>query len=163
MKADIHRILAVRAVGPQSVSVAWDDGRTSTVDLAALIAGTPVLAPLRDETLFRRVHVGEDGWEIVWPTSSVSSASLADPADPIGEDAAVDAHHLERLAMEQSGAAMPREAFRAWRAANGLSLTAAARVLGISRRTVAYYESGTRIIPRLVRLACKGADTELRA
>ncbi|MEF3695845.1 helix-turn-helix domain-containing protein [Desulfolutivibrio sp.] len=154
MKADIHRILTVRAVGAQAVSVAWDDGRTSTVDLAALIAGTPVLAPLRDETLFRRVQVGEDGWEIVWPVG---------PAGSVGEDAAVDAHHLERLAMEQSGAAMPCETFRAWRAANGLSLTAAARVLGISRRTVAYYESGARIIPRLVRLACKGADLELRA
>lgn len=150
MKADIHRILAVRAVGPQAVSVAWDDGRTSTVDLAALIAGTPVLTPLRDETLFRRVQVGEDGWEIVWPVG------------PVGEDVAVDTHHLERLAMEQSGAAMPCETFRAWRAANGLSLTAAARVLGISRRSVAYYESGARIIPRLVRLACKGADMELR-
>lgn len=157
MKADIHRILTVRAVGAQAVSVAWDDGRTSTVDLTELIAGTPVLAPLRDETLFRRVQVGEDGWEIVWPTISASSAGSA------GEDAAVDAHHLERLAMEQSGAAMPCETFRAWRAANGLSLTAAARVLGISRRTVAYYESGARIIPRLVRLACKGADLELRA
>ena len=33
----------------------------------------------------------------------------------------------------------------------------------LSRRTVAYYESGARIIPKVVRLACKGAETELRA
>ena len=78
-------------------------------------------------------------------------------------DLAIDAHHLARLAMEQSGEAMPPETFRAWRAAHGLSLTRAAHVLGLSRRTVAYYESGARIIPKLVRLACKRAETELRA
>lgn len=96
-------------------------------------------------------------------TSEPKGSTLTPVVWPGGEDLAVDAHHLARVAMEQSGEAMPPETFRAWRAAHGLSLTRAAHVLGLSRRTVAYYESGARIIPKLVRLACKGAETELRA
>ena len=149
MKDTIKRIVAVQAAeAPYTVAVTWEDGKSSRVDLGALLDRTPVFAPLQDASLFRHVQVGEDGWEIVWPGS---------------EDLAVDAHHLARLAMEQSGEAMPPETFRAWRAAHGLSLTRAAQVLGLSRRTVAYYESGERIIPKVVRLACKGAETELRA
>jgi len=149
MKDTIRRITAVQAAeAPHSLSITWEDGQSIHVDLGALIERTPIFAPLQDACLFRQVQVGEDGWEIVWPG---------------GEDLAVDAHHLARLAMEQSGEAMPPETFRAWRAAHGLSLTRAAHVLGLSRRTVAYYESGARIIPKVVRLACKGAETELRA
>lgn len=149
MKDTIKRIVAVQAAeAPHTVAVTWEDGQSIRVDLGALLDRTPIFAPLRDASLFRQVQVGEDGWEIIWPGS---------------EDLAVDAHHLARLAMEQSGEAMPPETFRAWRAAHGLSLTRAAQVLGLSRRTVAYYESGERIIPKLVRLACKGAETELRA
>jgi DNA-binding XRE family transcriptional regulator len=149
MKDTIKRIVAVQAAeASHTVAVTWEDGKSSRVDLGVLVDRTPVFAPLRAASLFRQVQVGEDGWEIVWPGS---------------EDLAVDAHHLARMAMEQSGEAMPPETFRAWRAAHGLSLTRAAQVLGLSRRTVAYYESGARIIPKLVRLACKGAETELRA
>lgn len=149
MRDTIKRVVAVQAVeAPHTLAITWEGGQSIRVDLGALIDRTPIIAPLRDASLFRQVQVGEDGWEIVWPG---------------GEDLAVDAHHLARLAMEQSGEAMPPETFRAWRAAHGLSLTRAAHVLGLSRRTVAYYESGARIIPKLVRLACKGAETELRA
>jgi len=149
MKDTIKRIVAVQAAETShTVAVTWKDGQSTRVDLSTLLDRTPIFAPLRDASLFRQVQVGEDGWEIVWPGS---------------EDLAVDAHHLARLAMEQSGEAMPPETFRAWRVAHGLSLTRAAQVLGLSRRTVAYYESGARIIPKLVRLACKGAETELRA
>jgi DNA-binding XRE family transcriptional regulator len=149
MKDTIKRIVAVQAAeAPYGVAVTWEDGQSVHVDLGALFDRTPVFSPLREASLFRQVQVGEDGWEIVWPGS---------------EDLAVDAHHLARLTMEQSGEAMPPETFRAWRAAHGLSLTRAAQVLGLSRRTVAYYESGARIIPKVVRLACKGAETELRA
>lgn len=46
--------------------------------------------------------------------------------------------------------------FLRWRWRHGLSLAAAAEALGVSRRTVAYYASGTREVPRTVLLACKG-------
>jgi predicted transcriptional regulator len=57
---------------------------------------------------------------------------------------------------------MPRGDFRAWRERQGLSLTGAAQALGLSRRMVAYYESGERIIPKTVMLACKGVEWERR-
>lgn len=44
----------------------------------------------------------------------------------------------------------------AWRKANGLNRTAAARHLGISRRALFNYEEGARPVPRLVEVACSG-------
>jgi predicted transcriptional regulator len=66
------------------------------------------------------------------------------------------------LAGEQAGLLMPTGGVRAWRKPNGLSLALAAEVLGISRRVVAYYESGEHAIPRTVMLACEGWDALLR-
>jgi hypothetical protein len=50
-----------------------------------------------------------------------------------------------------------REALR-----NGLSLTAAAEALGLSRRMVAYYRTGAKPIPRVAWLACIGWETQHR-
>jgi transcriptional regulator with XRE-family HTH domain len=48
------------------------------------------------------------------------------------------------------------DVFRAWRTRHGLSLTAAAEALSLSRRMVAYYCSGDKPVPRNILLACKG-------
>jgi transcriptional regulator with XRE-family HTH domain len=60
--------------------------------------------------------------------------------------------------LEQKGEAMPAKEFRAWRERHKLSLSDAASALGLSRRTVAYYDQGQRIIPKVVWLATKGYD-----
>jgi len=39
---------------------------------------------------------------------------------------------------------------------HGLSLNAAADALGLSRRMIAHYRTGSRPIPRVVALACEG-------
>ncbi len=65
---------------------------------------------------------------------------------------------LWRLAQEQSGATMTAEAFRRWREAHAYSLDAAAAALGLSRRTIAYYEQGEKPIPRVVALATRGLE-----
>ena len=39
---------------------------------------------------------------------------------------------------------------------NDLSLDTAAQALGVSRRTLAYYRSGSKSVPRTVALACLG-------
>jgi transcriptional regulator with XRE-family HTH domain len=44
--------------------------------------------------------------------------------------------------------------FKSWLKTEGLSLTAASDLLGLSRRTIAYYASGERTIPRVVFIAC---------
>ena len=64
-----------------------------------------------------------------------------------------------RLAREQAARAEVVD-FTAWRAAHGLSMTEAAHNLGLSRRVVAYYESGAKPVPRLVALALKGFDAQ---
>ena len=60
-----------------------------------------------------------------------------------------------RVAAFQNGHADAAEFIR-WRWKHGLSLTAAAEALGLSRRTVAYYVSGEQQVPRTVLLALKG-------
>lgn|GEM_PF-2206193 len=46
--------------------------------------------------------------------------------------------------------------FDAWMKSHQLSLTTAAEALGISRRMIAHYRTGSRAIPKIVSLACKG-------
>jgi len=64
---------------------------------------------------------------------------------------------LRCMAREPADDARAREVFRAWRARN--QLTTAAAALGLSRRMIAYYDSGEREIPKTVRLACDGWET----
>ena len=52
--------------------------------------------------------------------------------------------------------------FKEWRQGPGLSLTQAAHILGLSRRMVAYYESGEKAIPKYMALACMGGSAEMR-
>jgi len=71
------------------------------------------------------------------------------------------AGRLWEMALGQNGHADAAEFIR-WRWQHGLSLTAAAEALGLSRRTVAYYLSGEQVVPRIVLLALKGWEQEER-
>lgn len=51
--------------------------------------------------------------------------------------------------------------FEAWVRQNDLSLQKVANLLGISRRTVAYYRNAEKEIPKLVFLATKAVSYEL--
>ncbi|HEX5453705.1 MAG TPA: helix-turn-helix transcriptional regulator [Stellaceae bacterium] len=99
-------------------------------------------APLRKNlVLFREVQVGEQGADILWPGDLDMSNDT-----------------LWRLAQEQSGATMSAAEFRHWRERHAYTLDAAARALGLSRRMIAYYETGERPIPRVVALATKALE-----
>jgi predicted transcriptional regulator len=63
------------------------------------------------------------------------------------------------MALEQNGRA-DAVAFIRWRWRNRLSLSKPAETLGLSRRMVAYYESGEQEVPRTVLLALKGWEAE---
>ena len=122
-----------------SVEVFWRSGRrqatSSLVDLAPLIFSKKIFAPLRDdETLFRTVHVVEDGAAIAWGA---------------GGEIDMAATTIESLADESMAPADFAEFLRR----NDLSLDSAAAQLGISRRLVAYYAK-ERAIPRYIALAC---------
>ncbi|MEK7862983.1 MAG: hypothetical protein AAB295_06935, partial [Chloroflexota bacterium] len=71
-----------------------------------------------------------------------------------GREIEIGADALWRMARRQVDG--ERVDFAAWRAAHGLSLAEAARGLGLSRRTIVYYDAGAKLVPRLVALALKG-------
>ena len=75
------------------------------------------------------------------------------------EDLDIGADRLYEMALEQNGRA-GAAAFIRWRWRNELSLSKAAETLGVSRRMVAYYESGEQGVPRTVLLALKGREVE---
>src|SRR4030095_10296710 len=127
---------------PYTLRIAWDHGGESLVDVSGLIATFRVYTPLRHAPdMFRQVHVGEYGTDIVWT-----------------DDLDMSADTLWRLAQEQSGATMSATAFHAWRERHHYTLNDAAEALGLSRRTVAYYDHGDKPIPRTVALATLGLE-----
>lgn len=143
----LPRIAKATAVRPYVLRVEFVSGAGHLVDVGRFVRELAVFAPLRERPgLFAEVRVGEWGADLGW-----------------GGDMELSATTLWRLALEQAGEAMSREEFRRWRAEHTLTLDGAAEVLGLSRRMVAYYDSGQRLIPKYVRLACRGAEQELRA
>ena len=82
--------------------------------------------------------IGEWGHSLVW----------SDTID-LGAD------RLYERCKEQAGELSPSQ-FDTWMKSHQLSLTTAAEALGISRRMVAHYRTGSRPIPKIVGLACKG-------
>jgi hypothetical protein len=131
-------IHAVKAKPPATLEIAWRAGGNSTVDVARLIKRFKLYAPLRNAALFARAKADPWGHAVNWP----------------GE-IDMGADQLYELAREQTGEWGP-ERFAAWMTKHGLSLNAAADALGLSRRMIAHYRTGSRPIPRVVALACEG-------
>lgn len=137
------RIQSIRYAGGHTIAVRWlgrDDRHT--IDLSKFVAGVKGLRALRDETKVAKASLGEDGFSVVWPGEL-----------DIGAD------RLFELALEQNGRSDTVEFLR-WRWRHALSLSDVAAALGLSRRMVAYYASGTREVPRTILLACKGWEME---
>ena len=127
---------------PLTIDVRWSHGGRDMIDVSNLVHAFRLYAPLRDDPdLFRSVHVGEHGVDVVWT-----------------DDIDMSNDTLWRLAQEQSGATMTPEAFRQWRERHRFTLDSAARALGLSRRTIAYYDQGKKPIPRVVALATRGLE-----
>jgi hypothetical protein len=138
------RVATVKTTGDYALRVRWTNDRTMHVDLNEMVHRLKGLRPLRDTKLFARAVLGEGGHSVAWP----------------GE-LDVGAGRLFELALEQNGRADAAEFIR-WRWKHGLSLSAAAEALGLSRRQVAYYLSGEREVPRYILLACKGWEVARR-
>ena len=56
----IGRIEGVATRGKRGLVVVWDDGGKAAIDLAAVIAARPQLAPLDDDGAFAAVRVSDD-------------------------------------------------------------------------------------------------------
>ncbi len=135
----IGRITSVAVAGDKRLEVSWDDGLVAPIDFSETIAAHKALAPLKKKDEFARVKVSRDKWSLEWPC---------------GID--FGAEQLRRWADEQAGEAMRVADFRAWMDEHGLTQEAAAQALGLSRRMIAYYLSGEKVIPKTVLLATEG-------
>jgi hypothetical protein len=139
---DIPNIRAVRADEARQLVIIWKGGNESIVDVSGHLAKYAVFTPLlRDEELFRRAEVGEWGWCVHW-----------------SDDMEISADTLWRLTLEQGA-----EWLRAWRTARRMTQAEAARALGVSPRMWRYYEAGSHLLPKTVRLAGIGLDALTRA
>ncbi|WP_035715458.1 DUF2442 domain-containing protein [Azorhizobium doebereinerae] len=135
-------IRAVRADAGRTLVVTWKGGAESPVDVASHLARFAIFAPLRrNDAAFRQVAVGEWGWCAHW-----------------SEDMEISSDTLWRLALAQGSTWL-----RAWRDAHGLTQAEAAGALGVSPRMWRYYEAGTHLLPKTVRLACAGFDAQKAA
>ena len=138
MKRKPPTVIAVKAIGPATLNLTFGSGETLPVDVSALLRRFRVYAPLRQPRTFSKVRADTWGHALRWPG---------------GID--IDAGRLYEMARTQAGEWGP-ERFDRWMADNGLSLSTAAAALGMTRRMVAHYRTGSRAIPRVVALACQG-------
>jgi DNA-binding XRE family transcriptional regulator len=127
------------------MEIRFSGGQVMQVDFTDMANRLAVFAKLNDRAFFRRAAVADWGHSLEWPN---------------GE--ALDADRVMDMALEQAGRVDTLE-FRRWQDRNSLSLEAAAKAIGLSRRTVSQYRTGARPVPRTVSLACKGWEAESRA
>jgi DNA-binding XRE family transcriptional regulator len=138
----VNRLESVRPLDGMRLEAHYAGGQIVEVDLAETAGRLAIFAPLNDHAVFERAAVTDWGHSVAW-----------------SEDAAIDADRLMEMALEQSGR-IDTLAFRRWQDRYGLSLTEAAKAIGLSRRTVSQYRTGARRVPRTVTLACKGWEAE---
>lgn len=146
MKSNLlPRIESVTPKSPTILVIVWSTGDVTPVDIGAAIRRLKAYRPLAEAKLFRRAKADRWGHAVVW-----------------NENIDMGADALWDEAMRQNPRPDPHREFEAWKARNQLTLTTAAHALGLTRRTVSAYASGTRPVPRTVLLACKGWEA-LRA
>ena len=134
-------IKAARIVGPMQLDIDWSTGETLRANLSGWLR--PPFDCLSNPDLFNQMEVDDwGGHGLNWPD---------------GLDLGADT--LYALCLEQAGLPSARS-FDDWMQRNGLSLTSAADALGMTRRMIAHYRTGSRPIPRVVGLACKGWESE---
>jgi len=131
-------IQAARVISPGLIELVWSTGETLNVNLADLPKRNKAFAKLADPDFFTKMELDEWGHGIGWPG---------------GLDLGAD--RLYELSREQAGLPTASE-FEAWMERNGLSLSVAAESLGMTRRMIAHYRTGSKPIPIVVGLACKG-------
>jgi len=134
-------IRVVKAKPPATLEIGWSTGETLAVNLSRLMKRFKLYASLKNAALFGKAKADPWGHAVNWPG-----------------DIDMGADQLYELAREQAGEWGP-ERFAAWMTDHGLSLNAAADALGLSRRMIAHYRTGSRPIPRVVALACEALST----
>ena len=142
MAGDAPNLRSVRVEDDRRLAIAWRGGAEGVVDIAEQLDRFAIYAPLcEDAGLFRAAKIGEWGWCVHW-----------------SDELEISSDTLWRLALEQGSAWL-----RAWRQAHGMTQSEAAKALGVSPLMWRYYEAGTHLLPKTVRLAAIGFDAAPRA
>jgi DNA-binding XRE family transcriptional regulator len=142
MSDAVTRVIKVRPAGGRALRVRFaGDRRDHTLDLTGLIARSAHFVPLMDDAeTFAKVAIVEDGLGLAWPIQT--KWGRLD----------VSASTLRRIAEEQEP--MTGADFAKWRTELGLSLTEAAKLLGVGRRTIMGYLKKDEL-PPVVAIACR--------
>jgi DNA-binding XRE family transcriptional regulator len=142
MSDDIPRITKVRPAGGRALQVRFaGERRDRRLDMTGLIARSLHFAPLMDDARsFAKVTIVEDGLGLAWPIQTKWG------------QLDVSAATLRRIADEQEP--MTGADFAKWRMELGLSLTEAAKLLGVGRRTIMSYLKKSEL-PPIVAIACR--------
>jgi hypothetical protein len=142
MSDEVTRVTKARPAGGHALHVRFAGERKDRkLDLTGLIARSAHFAPLVDDAeSFAKAAIVEDGLGLAWPVET--KWGRLD----------VSASTLKRIADEQ--APMTGADFAGWRAALGLSLAEAAKLLGLSRRTIMGYLKKDEL-PPVVAIACR--------
>jgi hypothetical protein len=133
----MRTIVIAKAEGATRLALTWSDGVQAHIDVGHVLKDR-VFAALRDPAEFARVRIGEWGQSLEWPS---------------GVELGADMLWLETLSATGHDDA---RVFLEWRLRHGLSLSKAAEALGVSRRMVAYYSNGEKVVPKSIQLACRG-------
>jgi hypothetical protein len=142
MIGEIPMVRKVRPGGERTLRVRFaGDRREYVLDLTGLIARNRHFAPLmEDADAFAKIDIIDDGIGVAWPVTTKWG-----PLDLSGST-------LRRLAEEQLP--MSGADFAKWRKSLGLSLTEAAKLLGVGRRTIMGYLKKNEL-PSVVAIACR--------
>jgi len=135
------RIEEVVVIAPATLKIRWTSGDTYQADIGDWIDRFEILAPLKDPDFFEKARVGWYGHSVEW-----------------SDEVELGADQLFNRCKAQAGEPSPVE-FNDWMQRNGLSLATAAVALGMTRRMMAHYRTGSKTIPRHVWLACIGWET----
>ena len=138
----IPRIAKIWIVGKLTLSVLWAEGlragKTEEIDLSPAINSYKFYRPLRgNDKLFAAAHLIDDGSAVAWANGEIDMSAAT----------------IETLAQES----MSPADFAAFITRNKLTQTAAAIMLGRSRRQIAYYLNPGPV-PRVIALACHGYE-----
>ncbi len=128
------------SLGNGRIEIGFADGFTGEVDLGEVASRYPSLARLGASDVVENVAMDE------WKRGVVFAGK-----DELG----LASDNLRAMAIEQAGGFSHQQVIT-WMSHHGMSLDAAADALDISRRILAYYRSGARLVPRTVGLAMLG-------
>jgi hypothetical protein len=139
---EIPIIRAIRPAGGRRLRVRFaGDRHNYELDLTGIIARSKHFAPLMDDAeTFAKAEIVEDGIGIAWPVQTKWGHL----------DLSVST--LRRIAQEQLP--MTGADFSRWRRKLGLSLSEAAKLLGVGRRTIMSYLKKDEL-PPIVAIACR--------